>query len=265
MRYTLLEIVQRILGAMDSDEVNDVSETAESLEVANIVKECYLEIMTEIEPREAEGLFHLDASGDNTKPTLMYLPSTVADIHWLKYNVGPDLFDTNYRILDYMEVEDFLDRMNGLDVNETWIDTQVVTINGQNFNIKFRNDESPYCYTSVDDRTLLFDSVDLSYENTLTASRTLGFGALTSTFQIENSYIPPLDAKRFQLLLSKAKAQAFVEVKQTSNAQAETKARRQTALAYKQESIVDPRPAIIKHRGFGRNGLRRTRRELSSH
>ena len=149
MRYTLLELVQQILMSMDSDEVNDISDTTESLDVANIIKECYFDILSEIGPKRSEGLFHLDASTDDLKPTLMYLPSSVAEIHWLKYNVGDSVTETNFRDLTYMSVEDFFEYSNGLDLNESWVDTQVVQISGQDFNIKFRNDQSPTYWTSV--------------------------------------------------------------------------------------------------------------------
>lgn len=39
MKYTLLELTQRILESMNSDEVNSIGDTEESMTVANIIKE----------------------------------------------------------------------------------------------------------------------------------------------------------------------------------------------------------------------------------
>jgi len=45
MKLTLLEIVQDIMNDMDGDEVNAISDTIESQQVAQIVKTTYLEMM----------------------------------------------------------------------------------------------------------------------------------------------------------------------------------------------------------------------------
>lgn len=252
MRYSLLQLVQRILESMDSDEVNSFADTTESLAVANIIKECYYEIISEIEPKETEGLFHLDASTDNTKPIQMFLPSHVSDIHWLKYNVGPSLTDTNYRDLCYLDVDQFFNFSNGLDIGESWVDSQEVTIAGQQFQIKFRNDQFPSYYTSIDDKVILFDSYDNTVENTLTASRTYGYGGLIPSFEMSDNFIPKLDARQFQLLLNAAKSQAFIEIKQVENAKAEKKERRHRILMYKEQDNTDNRSEIRKRKGYGR-------------
>lgn len=255
MRYTLLELVQRILESTDSDEVNSVTDTAEALTVANIVKECYYEILSEVEPKESEGLFHLDASTDDTKPTLMYLPLSVVDIHWLKYNVGETVSETDFRDLRFLPVEEFFRHQNGLDIDEAWVSSMVVQMNGQDFNVKYRSDESPNYWTSPDGSMILFDSYDSSYEQTLTSSRTYGLGQVIPTFSLSDTFIPKLSPKQFQLLLQEAKAQAFIELKQTANEKAEKKAKRHRILAYKTKGdATDPRSDLQKFRGYGRDG-----------
>ncbi len=254
MRYSLKELVDRILESIDGDEVNSFSDTAESLAVANIIKECYYDIVSEIAPKETNGLFHLDAPTDNLKPPQMTLPSNVYKIEWLKYNVGDTLQDTNFRDLCYLPVEEFFDYMNGLDINETWVDTQIVTMNGQDFDVKFRNDQYPTYWTSPDDGLILLDSFDLSVETTLTSSRTYGYGGLISVFTMSDTFVPDIDPRQFSLLLQSAKAQAFIELKQTQNDKAERKERRNKILAYKTQDTTDTRTAKQKQRarGYGR-------------
>ena len=252
MRYSLLEMTQRILESLDSDEVNSFSDTTESVAVANIIKEAYFEIISEVQPKETEGLFHLDASGDNTKPCLMYLPTTVSNIEWLKYNVGDTLIDTNFRDLCYLDIDEFFRYTNGIDTDEAWVDSQVVTIAGQNFNMKFRNDQQPSYYTSIDDRVILFDSFDISQSTTLESARTYGYGGLIPQFTMNDNFVPKLDARQFQLLLNAAKSQAFIELKQVENADAARKSRRHRILMNKTQDNTDPRKEIKKHKGFGR-------------
>ena len=252
MRYTLLEMTQRILESLDSDEVNTISDTTESLSVANIIKECYFDIIGEHEPAEAQGVYHLDSSGDNLKPTLMYLPENALDIHCLEYNVGETVINTNFRQIDYLTFPEFLKQMNGLDVDETWVGNQVIQVNGQDFNIKFRSDKFPEFYTSPDDRTILFDSYDSTVESTLTSSRTYCIGGTIPVFSMVDTFVPHLDPRHFQLLLQAAKAQAFIEIKQTANEKAERKERRNRLVMQKTRNSVDPRPEIYKRKGFGR-------------
>lgn len=252
MRMTLVEIVQDILSSMDSDEVNSITDTTEALDVAKIVRECYYEIIAELDPKEMKGLFHLDASTDPSKPVLMTLPSTVTYIDFLKYNIGPDLIDTNFRELEYLCLEDFFQHTNGLDPNADWVDSQTVNLNGQDFNFKFRNDQSPHYWTSIDDRTILFDAFDASYETTLTSTRTYGYGGVVPTFILEDTYIPKLDARQFPLLYNAAKSQAYVDKKQTQNPKSELKERRHRILMQKTKDATDPRKPVQKHKGYGR-------------
>lgn len=252
MRYTLLELTQRILEALESDEVNDIGDTTESLTVANIIKECYYDITGEMETQELHSLFHLDASTDDTKPCLMYLPENVLNIEALSYNIGDSVIDTNFRPLTYKTLPEFMKLVNNLDVDETFVGSQVVSLNGQDFNIKFRNDESPRYWTSPDDRVILFDSFDSSYETTLTSSRTYGIGGVIRLFSMTNTFVPPLDPRHFQLLLNAAKAQAFVEIKQTANEKADRKERRNRLLVQKTRNSTDNRVEVRRHKGFGR-------------
>lgn len=254
MKYSLKELVDRILESIDGDEVNSFADTAESLAVANIIKECYFDIISELTPKETSGLFHLDAPIDNLKPTQMTLPANVYKIEWLKYNVGDTLQDTNFRDLCYLPIEEFFQYMNGLDIGETWVDSQIVTMNGQDFNMKFRNDQYPTYWTSPDDGLILFDSFDLSVETTLTSSRTYGYGGLVPVFTMADTFVPDLDPRQFSLLLQSAKAQAFIELKQTENAKAERKERRNKILAYKTQDQTDIRSEKQKRRnkGYGR-------------
>ena len=59
MRYSLIELVQRILESMDSDEVDSISDTVESLAVANSGKECYFDIISNLDLPEKVDIFQL--------------------------------------------------------------------------------------------------------------------------------------------------------------------------------------------------------------
>lgn len=89
MKQTLLSMTQDILSSMSSDEVNTISDNPESMQVANIIKQKYFDIVTRVPLPEHEMLLQLDPSLDEDSPVLMYVPDGVANIKWVKY------FDSN--------------------------------------------------------------------------------------------------------------------------------------------------------------------------
>lgn len=70
---------------MTSDEVNSISDTAESMQVATIVQTVYFNMATRADLPEHMAMFQLTASGDPTLPILMYRPSNVDKVQWIKY------------------------------------------------------------------------------------------------------------------------------------------------------------------------------------
>src|SRR5215467_9314249 len=86
---TLLQIVQTILSAMSSDEVNSIQDTTESLQVARIVESKYYDIIARGSLTLDDQLFQLVPDTNYTIPVTMKLPAGCARIDWLKY------YDTN--------------------------------------------------------------------------------------------------------------------------------------------------------------------------
>lgn len=85
MKYTLLNMTQDILSSMSADEVNSISDTSESLQVANIIKQKYFDLINRVPLPEHEQMVQLNPSLDSTAPVLMYIPDGIADLKWLKY------------------------------------------------------------------------------------------------------------------------------------------------------------------------------------
>jgi hypothetical protein len=85
-KMTVLDIVQNILSAMDSDEVNSISDTIESLQVAEEVKATYYDILAGLDEPHRQGSFQLLGLGDTTKPNYLKLPDTVRDVTEVYYN-----------------------------------------------------------------------------------------------------------------------------------------------------------------------------------
>jgi hypothetical protein len=227
MRQTLLEIVQSILSSMDSDEVNSISDTVEAQQVAAIVQETYNYLVSSINLPEHYSLFELQASGDPNLPVVMYLPSNVLELKYLKYDtVLTDEDGPIYKEVWPLELTEFLNRMYNLSSSNSNVGTATLTANSEDFPILFNNDRAPQYYTSFDDYSLLFDAYNSDEDTTLQKSKTVAFGRLSPSFSLTDSFTPDLDPEHFTLLLNESKAQAFAELKQLENRTAVARARR---------------------------------------
>lgn len=253
IRYTLLELTQRILSSMESDEVSDISETQESKDVVDIIKECYFDIVGQNNLADHLGIFKLDSSGDNTKPTLMTIPENVIRIDWLKYNYT-DILNPLYKPLRFCPVDEFYFYQGQMNVDDSLIDTMTVSIGGNNNVFKYYNDRPPNYYTIFDEFHVVFDAYDALVDSTLQTVKSQGYGLVSPSFVRSNTTILDLDPRQFQLLLQDAKATAHVELKQQANPKAEQKYRRNQILAQKSRLDNDPSETRQKIKyNMGRN------------
>lgn len=85
MKQTLLELTQNILSSLNGNEVNSISDTTESMQVATCIQTTYFNMMSKYELPEHEQISQLIASGSATQPTLMYRPAGTGLINWIKY------------------------------------------------------------------------------------------------------------------------------------------------------------------------------------
>lgn len=229
MKYTLLDLVQTIASSLDSDEVNSVTDTTESLQIAYVVRTVYMDLISRANLPEHYSLTSLVPSGDSLKPTLMYVPETVDELLWLKYdNRTVELPAMNMQPVQFVETKAFLEMLYQFDLTDTTrYGSFSHVIAGNTFTLPYRLDKAPQFYTTFDDRTLIFDSYDALVDTTLQASKTTAYAKLEIPFVMSDTFVPDLDSSQFQLLLNEAKSLAWAELKQAQNGKAEQAAKRQ--------------------------------------
>jgi hypothetical protein len=224
---TLLQMVQLILSSMDSDEVNSINDTVESRQVVDQIEMVYNDIVSTIEFPEHWTLFELQPSGDVTRPTLMYIPDDVAKIEWIQYDFTPSAStERDWRYVFPLSRQMFFDRMNGLDSSRDDVYQFDLLVNSETFDVRGLNNKGPSSYTSIDNRTLLFDSFNSDDGQTLVGNRTKCYGMKIPAFIREDTFVPELEPRQFTMLFNDAKAQCFLDLKQVQNIRAEQKARR---------------------------------------
>ena len=208
-KKTLLDMTQNILSAMDSDEVNSIGDTVESLQVAEVIRETYEYITVGLDIPGRAGIIMLDASTDVDLPNQMTVPSNVERIEWVRYNGAT---------IEYKAPLDFINYVAGRGDGD-----EVTTIE----KMAIFNDRDPVFYTSFDDDTLVFDAWDNTIGATLMQSKTLCWGQRSLAFNMEDNFSPLLPLDMFPRLLAEAKAACFVNFKQVSNSTEERRARNQ--------------------------------------
>lgn len=250
MRKTHLEIVQNILSALDSDEVNSISDTTESTQVSLLVQQVYYDLATDLDLPEREGVFQLsqeDGASDPDQPILMQVPSTCVRISWLKYNnADPDEDDNaDYLPVEYVPFKDFVEMQRGL---ANGSNTNVAEMTFENsaeeeFKIMYRTDKMPQWYSALGN-IIIFDSLDTDIEDTLETGNTLCGGIVYPTYDLADDFEPDLSPTEFSYFINKAKTRAFAEIKQAQNQESASEARRQKIVVQKRKHRIPGVPAL---------------------
>lgn len=199
MKMTLLDIVQTILNKMNSDEVNSIGDTTESMQVAEEVKTTFYHMWGNIEQPYQYNLIPLEASIDVTRPTHMRVPENVDSFKWIKYNAGTNS-EPNYIDVQYLSPEEFLWR------NSKYTDTSY-SQTVQDFSgsyIVVQSNSAPHYFTLFDDQWVVFNSFDAAVDDTLQSSKVQAFGQRIPSWLMADDFIPDLPAKHFPQLVAEA-------------------------------------------------------------
>lgn len=251
MKLTLLDYVQNIASAMSTDEVNSIGDTVESMQIAEIVKTTFFNIVARANLPEQKKLFQLDASLDINEPNLMFVPQNVKNIEWVKY-YDADTAATQYKYVTLLPLQQFCDYVNAFSPSESYVETLSLTVNSETFLFRYRNDIQPCYATILSDYYVVFDAYNNTLDSTLQSSKTQCFGLEAPVWLMEDTFIPPLDDGQVPLLLNEAKSLAFFELKQTTHAKAEQEARRQWSALGRDRSVDGVPSYFAQTPDFGR-------------
>lgn len=186
MRLTKLAIVQRVLSAIDSDEVSSISDTIESEQVAALVDAAYDLIIAEEPWPHLRDFRNLEVT---PTPHLMKIPSGIATIDSIRYNK---------KDVSYIEPLDMKELLDGRDTTLPNVDSNGAV-----------NDSDPTYWTSYDDEYIVFDS----YNNTLVASYTQVDCYKIPPAMTSDTDYPDLPERFHQLIVFQAMADSFYTLK----------------------------------------------------
>lgn len=224
-KLTILDMVQDILNDMDADEVNSISDTAEALQVAQILKTTFFEMISRKDWQHLRKFKALDAVADSARPTHLKLPVNVSRLDAFNYDVQKVTDTRNkYQEMIYQYPDEFVRQANELNSSDASV-TTVTTFDGISLNV--RNDRSPQYYTSFDDEYLVLDSHDSAVDSTLQSSKSQVLVYETPTWTATDGFTPDLPTEAFPALLAEAKSVASVKLNQEADQKAEQQSQRQ--------------------------------------
>lgn len=231
MRMTLLKMTQNILSAMDSDAVNSIADTVESLQVAEEIIATYNELYSGVDRPSMWNLMHLQPINDVDNPTIMRIPDDVKYIKWIRYN-GKDV--------DFMEPEDFIVRME--DYGDLYFGEY-----------KVNTGADPKFWTTFDNNHVVFDGFNNDEDGILQASKAQIWGQRVPVFKFEdNAYPPFLSPDEYAGLLAEAKSACFINLKGVTSQKEEQRSRRQRMRRQNDEWRLNQRKPFDRGPNYGR-------------
>ena len=250
-RMTRLQMVKEILSDIDADDVDTSDETVESRQVAILLESTYHNMMVSRNwPHLKRTMKLWDKNTDlqydaGTLSNLhLTIPKSVKEIEFIHYDVGDTTWSwvTNedpllntwvksnngkrqYRHIKPLLPEEFLHRGNKLDSSSSTVDV-IVDVTGVEF--LARNDTAPMYFTSFDDASVVFDSIDLSLDaDGLVGEKTQCIVYKHVLWEDDDTFVPDMPNELFRILVEGAKSAASLRITQTADPKAEQEVIRQ--------------------------------------
>jgi hypothetical protein len=182
---------------------------------------------------------------------------------WTIHDGGPSV-GAGYKYVQVLPVEDFLlqtSQFNGMDSDVGSMQltvTENVTGAPGVFTFLYRNDHQPTICCILSNLYIIFDSYDNSQDTTLQGSKTMAMCWVQPSWQMVDSFIPPIDSQQFPLLINDAKSLAYFELKAMPHQKAEDEVGRQLVALQKWKAIANRESGKTSYfnelPSFGRTG-----------
>ena len=207
-KYTALQLVQHMLSAIDSDEVEAIDDTTEARQAYDHVQLAYEELLGSRQWPFMRTNFTFEPAGSASRPTRAKIPDHISEVVYLKYR---------RESIKYLTPELFQDLVDQRDTS----DTNVVTWKEDGVSISVYKDRAPTYWTSFDDSVVILDSFDSTVDTNsyITFSELTGYGVkspcewpasdVADTFVVQD-----LPEKYFPLFRAMCRERAFYYLKQ---------------------------------------------------
>lgn len=219
-KKTVLEYVQQALNIMDSDNVDSINDTVESLQVADLLKDIYFEFVNR-KWAWLERPIRLNTAADPTQPTKLLIGDNIRSVLSVQYNISAVGEAPEFKPVTFLPPSEFLTRSLGKTSN-----IQLVEQDGLSYYIS--TDGAPSFYTSFDDMSIVFSSYDNTINTTVEPSRVSVYGEVIPAFTLADSFVPDLPTQYVPLMQSMLNKAAMEYYKQAASQTDQERITRQT-------------------------------------
>jgi len=249
---TLLNVVQKTLEALGSDDVNSISDSVEATQIAQLAQDAFYEILNQKEWPFLWKLRQLEPLADSDHPNYLRLPDAVVRVEQLKYDCTDPNDSTNGEFMRFVDVtwtdpQSFLDCVQRRNTQDTNIDI-IVDFNGVKLPI-YVTEQNPSFWTTFDDKYVVFDAYRSDIESTLQANRSQALCLEYPDFTLDDTFVPDWPVHMFQIWLAETKSTAFIYLRQEASPKDEQRAHRGLAVLRRSASRTNEDDGRVK---FGR-------------
>lgn len=181
-KLTTIQIVQRVLSAIDSDNVTSIADTVESEQVKDILDTVYDRLLDDFPWYHLKEYGTLEVTAVENE---MKIPNTVMQVDSVRYN-KKDVF--------YLTPEDMTKKLDSRDISLSNVD-----------NLGAYTEQEPTYWTSVDDEKIILDS----YDGTLVSSLTKCLFIRKPVVLTNDSDVPDMPDRLHTVLLDGVFEEAF--------------------------------------------------------
>ena len=187
MQKTLLKMVQNTLSLMDSDEINSIGDTIEGEQIAVCYSTIYDQIVTEYSLPGKTKTIRIGSTDDNDLgKTRLFLNQDMMSIDEIQYDVRNAAGDPpKYATMTVISNQEFLDRQTNKDTT----DSNTLSQRWPNTDITFgiHTNKAPRYVTLVEDRILVFDSLNTVVDTNLASLKSYVAGEVQDSLAINDT------------------------------------------------------------------------------
>lgn len=238
MKYTLLEMVQRVAGEIKSDEITTLDETIEAVDIRYEVQNTFDDLMT---TWDWEFLKHhprkLDALSP-ASPAILAIPADVRHIEKLMYEVSYEVGGkSTFKELTYLSPADFHELVLKRQIESNVVECDV----GDGVKARIYNDRAPSYFTSYDELKVVFDAYDAVVDAAgIDPAKTVVVATIIISSSSTASWTAPVPDFIHNLWFHESVARASAQIRGVENGRAERQARRAQVTALRQDEAAAP-------------------------
>lgn len=238
MSTTLLRVVQSVLSAMESDNVNSISDTTESISIAKVAEETFFEMLSQSDWPHLETTIKLVSTSDSERPSFLEIPVET------KYIKG---FWYDDKKVKYLEPVEFISFVNNR--NEDMENVSITNLeNG--VRVKIFNDRDPEYFTTFNQKEIALDSFDRTEGATLVADKSYALASIIPKFTLSDDYVIGLPQSVMPTYLAMVKRSCFLYFRRESSPKDERAALSGLGRILRDNSVLHRKTTRIN---YGRN------------